>query len=467
MSLSFKHHPLFSSEHIFEQKLLHYYNEFKLNQNENKLERITKRLQALRITKQNIERTLQNSNTTDTNLNKLHNCINEIKKLREMYFEEGRKERSLIKEILKAWKSVKKIRQINKYSNTRIKLSIIKNKSNYNDEKQLWDTNIEETSTDIINELEEDYASKLQDYKKNIDIWKLQIREDSIEEESLKKPKKPIKDIDIDLITQEVTQKFKECFKPPGEPILNFNLNKDNIISDKIETSKEKLRRNAVGTTKIYLRILCNKIEVCKSKAIPLSDHFNCEINESFSLQLSTIPEIITIEINEQPTTLMKRKLGEANIQIPSRTLINQNKILVEVFKKNEIVHYKHEGVGSGVQLKEVIPDVNQEQDEILNTSGIISYNIGWDISQVNTNSYENENYEIDVVKNVLNKDGTIDLPKLIKWAQENNPDPQDPKYSILYEYIKNYDDFSAIQESPKDYFRYKNTILNTNSFTF
>lgn len=454
LSIKLKHHPLFSPEHVLQEKLITLYDLYKQKLNGNKLERISKRLDALRNVKKNIEMTVNDN--SEINLKKLEDCINNIKKLRELHFEESRQNREILKAILQTWKDIKKIRQTNNYSSTTIRLNIRKEKCSYEQERRVWDANIEETYNEVISELEIELQKKMLNYKKELEQWKLEVEDqEHSEEEILKKPKKPEKSINHDIIAQEVSDRFQESFKPPGEPILHFNLSYDSEISDKVENPKEKLRRNVVATTKIYLRLICNKMEVCKSKIVPLTERFTCFIDESFSIQLSTIPEYLIIEVHEQPSTLLKRKLGEIKVCVPPRNVtMVQSKIIEEYFEKDEIVHYKHEGVGSGIEFRKIFPDNDEEDEKILYTSGIIICKTGWDINTIDAHAFE-ETSELEVVQDLLNEDGTIDVKKLIEWANENNPDPQDPKNSALYEYIKNYEeDIATIQNSAKSYFR-------------
>ncbi|KAK4876668.1 hypothetical protein RN001_009174 [Aquatica leii] len=434
LEIKFKHHPLFSPEHVFAQKLLTHFECYKRIISENKIERISKRLQALRHTKANAYAANDSSKFI------------EIKELRELYFTEGRNMRILIKSILQTWKALKKIRHVNEYRSTTVQLVITKTKISYSSEKENWDTNIENTTKEILEEKQIEYENRLAEYSRELNQWKQ-------EGDNAKKPRKPSKQIDAETIKQEVTELFMASFKPPGEPLLHFNIKYDQQHSAKVDNAKEKLRRNVVNTTKIYLRVLCDKLEVCKSKIIPLNDQFVCTVDEYFSILLQTIPESITVEIYEQPNTLPKRKLGEVKIRVPKKTVFANNSRGLDLdFGRDEIVHYKHDGVGSGIELGNVFSEYHQS-NETLYTSGVLTCKIEWDIKSLGDTLQDHQ--DIDIGQNVQNEDGTLNVDKLIIWANETKPDPEDPKYSVLYEYIQDYGQrFYSTDSTKKTFFR-------------
>ncbi|KAK5642284.1 hypothetical protein RI129_008451 [Pyrocoelia pectoralis] len=433
-TVEFNHHPLFSAEHVFEQKLVTLFNLYQQTINDNKLERLGKRLHALRTAK---------SNAQAIEKDVASYCI-EIKKLRELQFEEGKSIRKLLSSILQTWKTMKKIRQINDYSNTPSRLLISKTKTNYTNEKEEWMKKINETALEMFEELESEYQNEMQQYLHELESWKLQ---NDTDEELYKKPKKPMRNYDLDSIKEEVSTAFSQNFKPPGEPELHLDLLRDHEITKRVENAKEKLRRNGVGATKIYLRVVCNKLEVCKSNAVTLTDRFICHMDESFSIQFVSIPDSLVVEVYEQPSTLPKRKLGEVSIQVPQKNVLNQDHQLE--FKKEEIVHYKHSGVGSGIELSDVFSG-DSEDNNMLYTSGTVTCRIAWDSCNI-----QHDLAEGSITRDIIGENATIDIEKLIKWACDTKPDPEDPRYSTLFEYIKNYgDDFGQMMLSQKNYFR-------------
>ncbi|XP_031347208.1 coiled-coil and C2 domain-containing protein 2A isoform X1 [Photinus pyralis] len=423
-SVTFRHHPLFSAEHVYEQKLNTLFELYQKMLSENKLERLAKRLQALRTRKTNAEAM---GNTKSFAL--------EIKQLRDLHFEEGKNARQLLISTLQTWKAIKKIRQTNEYSTTASRLLISKTKTNYTSEMETWMAKVDEVSSEILDQLESEYQAQIDRYLQDLERWKLQDVDELVD----KKPKKPMKNYDFESIKEEVSADFLQSFKPPGEPEVHLDLLDDHEVT--ADNAKDKLRKTAVGATKIFLRVTCGKVEVCKSGAVTLTDRFTCHIDEAFSMQLVSVPESIVVEIYEQPSTLPKRKLGEVSVRIPKKGTPGQDLHLA--FEKEEIVHYKHTGVGSGIELSEVFGEGN----EMLYTSGAVTGKIAWDL--------HGELPESNLTRDVLGDNDTIDMEKLVKWARDTKADPEDPKYSTLFEYIKNYaEDFGQMAASQKTYFR-------------
>lgn len=435
-TLKFNHHPLFSMEHVYKEILCNFYDCYRQKIVANNIERITRRIEALRSVLKNGEG------------NKTANYKNEVKALQDLLFKESQEYRNIVKSILETWKAIKESRKFNSYSNTSVKLTIKKEKCNFDTEKRDQKRQIQEIVTEIIREKNLEYKKELNKYKEEVQTWKQH-------EKDVPKPKKPSLAIDEDEIREEIEEKFKNSLKPPGEPILHFTLNYDNEPTDPIEEPKEKQRRKSVSTTKLFLKIFCNQLEVCKTKTILLNDTFTCFFDETVSIQASTVPENILVEIYEQTGTLLKRKVGSLQLQVPSNEQKSSN-LLEAHFDKAEIVHYKHTGVGSGFNL--------EDDKTILNTSGFLTYNLRW--SNLERTNVLDEAVAENTLEDILNEDGTINVTKLDEWTLQNNLDPQDPKNSILFEYINEFtNDFHKTYESKTNYFRYCGFLFNATKF--
>lgn len=435
-TLKFKHHPLFSIEHVLIEKLINHYDIHRQFLVSNRLERLKKRLEAVRQAKIKLKEKLKTSGDKADyrDEEKMIRMIKEIKNLRDKLQEDSKSNRNNTKKILDTWKAIKKVRDENKYSSTTVKLIIRKEKHNYEEEQVNFEKEIKETVNEIVEEMELEHKIKLLKYKESIEEWKLKEKDET--PSKLKKPKKPVKIIDEDVLKQEVSFRFKECFKSPGEPILHFSINFDNKVEEDVDNNKEKMRRNAVSATKLQLKILCDNNEVCKSKNVFLNENFTCVFDENISIKLNKIPENVAIEIYEQTNTLLRRKICEISLKV---SLKNQNvetmKFTEEHFIKEEIIHYKHEGVGSNITLKNILEkfDLECDEEEILFTSGFLTYSAAWEKNY----EMETQNDENDVVlSEFFNEKGMIDVKKIKDWIYESKLDPLDPKNAILFEYL-------------------------------
>lgn len=437
LSLKFKHHPLFSAEHVLQEKLINFFDTHKEFSSRNTLQRLSNRLEALRSTKERLQK--QAGDAANMEL------IKEIAQLRQHLFDEGKKERDALKGVLQTWKAIKKLRESNRYSNTSIKLTIGKENVDLSQEKTIFEKQIQKTVMEIMEEYDREYQDELRVYREEMQLWKRLRNEDK------EKPKRPQKSCSEIEIRREVAKKFEESFKPPGEPKLHFEINYDNEITNDVQDANEKIRRNCVNTTRIWLKIYCNDLEVCKTKHVSLSDRFVCVFEETYSIQLNCKTARISVEIVEQPGALLKRRCGEITLTLPGE---NEKHVLREEhFIKEEIVQYnKHSGVGSGVAFVEIFPDLKL-RDEILNTSGFVLYDSSWDFEEKPKNQLVQEN-SLKCFDEIFDENGMIKFEKLVEWSQNRNLDPEDPRNAVLCDYVKSYSDDNCC-DSSKKYFRF------------
>ncbi|CAG9831885.1 unnamed protein product [Diabrotica balteata] len=373
--IQFVQHPLFSIEHIFAQILSDYYKDYSLMEEKNTINKLKKQLNELREKRNKLDDLMA--------INKINKVI---KKIRTKYFEENKRYKETIFIILEAWKTIKKIRQLQGYSNTPVKLLIKKEASNTEEQlehyQNMFDATLQELQHQQISENASDIEEKNSTTEKQEE--NNESRVDEISEDKTRGSSKEMskeEEITSQKLRSQLTKTFQTCFKSPEDPTIKFSLTFSNQISEDCENNREVARRAAVLSTKFYLRILCNGIEACKTKFLNMTDDFVLNIDETFSLQLTDIPKFLTVEIYAQPKSLLKKKVCEMNINIPNKKSVRKN--VKNVFEKVEIVHYKHEGVGSGIELKKVIENLDLNLQHIenfeLNTSGFLEYSLEWE----------------------------------------------------------------------------------------
>lgn len=433
--IRFQHHSLFSVEHVIERKLLQLFNSYKEKNDTNKLERISKKLDYLRK---------KMLNCGDAEFGKY---TSEITKLRKLQISESFEHRTLIKEILRVWKLLKKIREDKHFSNTNTKLLIYKENTDYEAEVKHFEDNINTTTEEIIREQTEEYQRKLEKYKTDLQIWS--------NDKAQKRPKKPTNEIDENQIRDNVRRDLLKAFKLPGEPIITLDISTENIITDKIESELENSRRQAVRCTKIFVNVLFNGIDVGKSVQINMNDTFTCTFNEAFSLQVKDVPKNLIFQIYERPPTMMERLIAKLEVNISS--ISSKNKPNVQNFKKEELIHYNHDGIGSGCDLKDIYEKYNYPflDDERLDTCGSIIYSV---FCKDEDDCYTNSAYSpTKICENQLfSEEGRIDPAKLAQWTSLAEIDPQNPKNTVLFEYINAYKKHQYNMEaSPTKYFRF------------
>lgn len=457
--IQFKHHPLFSVEHVLEQKLLTLLEIYESKFNQHNTVKLVNRLEALRKLKLQSEMLVKESGDASANEEKkLCNYTEEIIKLRNRWFKEGKEKRDMTKNILEIWKSIKRIREQNNFSCTSIRLAIKKVHCDYQTEKISFERKVNETCKEIISEHLAQYDKDVEKYKHKLHEWKIsKSKSHDNEEILLSKPKKPTKKFDEEQIKMDVIRMFNESFKAPGEPQIYFETHYDYKITENVENIKEKQRRNAVNASNIYLKIICDGVEISKTKTISFNNSFKCNFDESLSLQFLSVPSDIIIEIHEQLNTFLKRTYTHIKLPVPPQNVFfKNNAVFKKLFTKEEIVHYKHSGVGSGFNVTE-IPELsaisNFQQDGVLNTEGIIYYNLGWDKNFNKTSATQDINkVKMKNLDTLFTKDGLINTANLENWTDENQIDPENPQNAALYEYIKMCS--SKTYSTNKEYFR-------------
>lgn len=424
--LKFSHHSLFSVEHVLVEKLCNLCDEYINYCKNNNIDRIRAQLEALRYLRKNID---DGREINECTLKRAAKIDRDIQKLRKIYFEEGKKERDNLKDILNTWKQIKRIREKQNFSSTNIKLLIKKETVDYEADRLRYNKEFSETLHEMINEIKIDRQEKGEVDLEN----KIKLAAEELE--SNYKNKK----FDTKENTKRNLQKaFQQSFREPGEPILKLLLSKTNGISKEIGDNKEVTRRNVIKFTKIYLNIICDKVPVCKSKLLDLNDDFLLNIKETFSIQLQEVPKYLIVEVIEQQKGLAKKKICEMIIRIPLQNFsLTNNKLIKTTFENNETVHYKHAGIGCGVDLKKIFEDANltlPEGNYNLTTTGFVKYNIGWQKTSIMKNDILDE--QINLLKNITNKNLAMDIHKLSDWMNQSIPDPQDPRNIVLFEYM-------------------------------
>lgn len=450
-NIKFHHHPLFSLEHVLERQLRKNVDLYEKYMSNYTLKKIYNRLEATRHVLENAEKT-----SSDDKWDKINKYKKDIKETRESLFIQGKEERQLLKSILALWKNMKTLRTKNGYTATPVKLIINKESQSLEADKKLYEENLQKAYHEVLREYRDEFKKKMKIYKRTLQDIESTPRSET-DATIGDSPKKPIYNVDEDDVFKLLKSRFEESFRRPGEPFIRFKVTDSIPVTSEVENSEEMLRRHLVASTKLYLKIICNNLTVCKTKAITLNNSFDCHFDEKISILLTNIPKFIRIFIVEQTNVLHKNSSIEVNIPVSSQSITKTNvKNAQEEFEKFDSLNYKHEGIGCGISLKKLLEDANIDypmklEDINLHTSGSIYYQSYWEKS----GHFENrEHNDIDDILNaIVDKNGKIQLDKLAEWIDQTKPDPRNPKNSALYEYIQGFgDSLTALKRN--DYFR-------------
>lgn len=169
--LKFSHHPLFSLEHVLQEKLRQMYEKYSRTVEGKTLERLKEIM---------------------------------TKKSRENLFKEGKIQRARLKGILNVWRAIKKLRSSQNYSSTNARLIIKKETLEVAKELEKY----EDFFGKMLQSVLEEQKKKLKKYKK---------KTKSSDDNSEKDIEKPTFNFNKTKAEAELRMKFEESFKPPSK----------------------------------------------------------------------------------------------------------------------------------------------------------------------------------------------------------------------------------------------------------
>ncbi|KAF8782530.1 Coiled-coil and C2 domain-containing protein like [Argiope bruennichi] len=142
-SISFLHHPLFSSEHIIESRLLQMCEKHMCNEKRDVVNGLKQKLKGLRSAASNLKHNMQQgmqetaiNNERQLRLKQYQKDIRQTKKLRDFHEAE---QKSLWKSILDTWDELKQHRQTQGFTSTSLNLIIQEVKMDKAIEKEEWE----------------------------------------------------------------------------------------------------------------------------------------------------------------------------------------------------------------------------------------------------------------------------------------------------------------------------------------
>lgn len=398
-NIKFFLHPLFSIEHVFAENLRNIFKEYIEYESRNTLEDLKNNLLKLR------------SKKDQTNFDQIDHdeLIIEIKNARELFFEKAVKYREIVNSILNTWKHIKRVREIQTFVNTTVQLFIKKDNVDAKEEQQWRKSFFDDTVSELLDEYKFECKKRRRDGDEDEDKGRTNQESDdnNPEESSIRLT------VRRDKLKHGLAKIFQKMFGQPGEPRVIFSLADTANVSKKVTEPKEIQRRSAVDSFNIFLRIVCNGIEVCKTKSFALSHDFVVDVNQSLSIQFTEVPKYLTIEVYETAKRIQKNKLFVLNLPI---RVDSSKKMADYTFEKRSAIRYKHAGVGSGMDLKSVAESLNikvsNKENVFLKIKGVLYYQMVWDRKQ-------------------------IFQPTVVQWQQSELSRVVDQNYCIDYEKLQ------------------------------
>lgn len=418
--IKFKHHSLFSIEHVLERQLseLHDSN-LKLKKN---LKKETELLNTLRKRKNGIVESIIES--SPNNLKKIYIdanfviCTNEMKKCRESLLKKLKEEHLIEKDVLSVWKNMKYIRKKTGINNTGITLSIKKVRN-----EDTWEREIELELKDKIDELKCTYYQERKKYNEKMK----KLNDKAI------KPKKPSLNYKEDELREDIEKQYENTSKYPNETIFLFEVKySEEEITKVINVAQELNRQKDVEKTMMFLKLYINHKEVCKTKAFQLDTNFSINLLEKYTVYVNEKIFSLKILIFEKLSILPSHMCYEISVPIPDT--LNSTEIINGHFKNQTSKFHNHFGVGCGSSLSDLIYKKNPKMEnmnqssyskQILINEGDLSLSI----------TLNQEHGELRKVNN-LSQEKKLTVSSLIGTVL----DPNNPENSFLSNLFKRID---------------------------
>ncbi|XP_074085863.1 coiled-coil and C2 domain-containing protein 2A isoform X2 [Macrotis lagotis] len=457
--LIFTHHPCFSREHVLAAKLAQLYEQYLARRQRNQTKFLTDKLNALR----NAVHTLPDStkphgsdHTAQESMNKYKYEIRQTRKLRDA---EEEKDRILLKTIIKVWKEMKSLRDFQKFTNTPIKLFLRKEEVDWKIDKDVFETEIQAETNELLAEHMEEFDKKMEEYKSEYQEWKAWKKaqrmkkkkkktaeeqdEETEESEYTEEPVKPTppEPVDRSTIEQQVREKALHSRRKPGEPIFVPELSlAGNVTPTEQCPRAEILRREDVKKRSVFLKVLFNNKEVSRTVSRQLGMDFRVHFGQIFNLQIHNWPENLTLQIYETAGYGSTNLVAEVFLPIPETTVFTGRASIEEIeFSSNQHVTLDHEGVGSGEPFSFEVDGSNKM---ILMTSGKVSNSVSWAVGENGiplippaAQQSIGIRRKVDAIASI-GASGLTDMKKLAKWAAESKLDPNDPNNASLMQLI-------------------------------
>ncbi|XP_028300852.1 coiled-coil and C2 domain-containing protein 2A isoform X2 [Gouania willdenowi] len=473
--LIFSHHPLFSREHVLGARLAQLYDQYLSRQHNNLTEHLTDKLRGLRRALQNMLEIHGERDLTPPMQQRISEYSLEVRNTRQLRDNEQEKDRTLLKQLVKVWKEVKTLRELQRFTNTPYKLFLRRENVDRAADEQEHEGEILTEIVELQAESEEDYQRKLAEYKKQLEQWKLWRRKQKAKRKKRKKKKKGQSHDDTDEDEEEqemsesespteegpskpeaperpdfrsteewVREKASRIRRKPGEAILIPDLTASgNITATALCPRTEVARREDVSKRSLFIKILYNDKEVSRTDSRALNADFRVHFGQIFNLKIVNCPQSINLQVFEQ-IGLSSSLLAQVFVPVPQPTVVTGNAPLEEFeFSSNQRVMFDHEGVGSDVPLSF---DADGSNKVTLLTSGKVSCCVSWGngedgaplappVSQHLVRKHGGLGH-LDAVT-YLGASGLYDMKKIAEWAKQSRLDPNDPKNASIMQLLK------------------------------
>ncbi|KAK0134280.1 Coiled-coil and C2 domain-containing protein 2A [Merluccius polli] len=469
--LIFSHHPLFSREHVLTARLAQRYDQHLSRQHTNLTTHLTDKLNGLRSALRRMLEVHSGEALTPNMRRRIAEYNLEVRNTRLLRDREMEKDRSLLRNMVKLWKEIKSLRELQRFSNTPYKLYLRKETV-----ERVWDERQYEAEVLVEvmeqkTESEELYQKKLSDYRNQLEEWKAWRRQqkakqkkkrkkrgqsqddteededdDEVEQEVSEaegevgppKPESPERP-DLGALEERIREKASRIRRKPGEPLLIPELSvAGNITPNDLVPRAELARRAEVARRSLFVKVLYNDKEVSETDRRSLNSDFRVHFGQIFNLKILNCPESIKLQVFEEVGSSCSL-LAEVCVPVPEPSVLTGRTPTEELeFSSNQRIMFPHEGVGSDVPFSF---QADGGDRQTLLTSGKMFCCVSWGVGEDDTplappltqppGALHSGVCQLDGVS------GLGDMKKLGEWATESRLDPNDPQNTAIMQLLK------------------------------
>ncbi|XP_055354608.1 coiled-coil and C2 domain-containing protein 2A-like [Paramacrobiotus metropolitanus] len=465
--VEFYHHFLFSVEHMLARRLQDQYKGYQALLEENPSCYIKDKINGLKINLISLQKQAENGLSDDLKV-RIKMCLQSLLSHREKLDNAIRSTRLAMVELLRTWTQLKLLRVRNGFTCTPFQLVLHSKNRDKTVDMDTYHNDIEDELSEkemlfMINysSLQENYRIQLSEWQTNMDMWKAacetvernaqnmsQLAEELLRLANSPEPVPPVAPGLFESRTEatQIQERVVRSRRPPGEAELIPELRKDLLPSENsVCSTGERLRRADLSRQKIFLRVVINEQEVCRTSAYNLHDEFKVIIGKKFSFLAEFIPETIKIEVYEEQGFL-NRLIAETFVAVPDEkwdaSIAPFNSV---EFASADKVTTGNAGVGSGTS---VTVDAGAEP-AIFYTNGTIRCRVAWVPESAKKIAQSRVKLGSSELLDALGARGRRDYKKLAEWAQSAQLDPNDPSNADLIAYLK-----TAEQSASSNFFR-------------
>lgn len=288
-------HPTFNNEQKLAREIETLYDEYVAMKQSNILTRIDAKLKILRQLLETVSRSNKAKSPKQLTVNSLQMHRNELVELRAAWHKESARYRELMKTILQKWAELKKMREGVEPATT-LKLKIKVQESDVQQDEIEWSERFGLEHSEMM-------AEAMEAYKKNKAMRKKNGKKGSKADiESAKDEEQDDAPIEISKpnskqIEQELLDIFVNSMRPPGEKIVDFELESSNTATIK-------------SPPKYNVRLVLDNGQLDFPDSSKLNGVGQAHFNALFSIKFTTkIPNKLKFQVGNSITVIVKKDI--------------------------------------------------------------------------------------------------------------------------------------------------------------